>query len=282
MPGSTTASVALDTHVRLLGVRKAFPGQAHPVLDDIQLEVLHGEVFGIIGRSGAGKSTLLRTINGLARVDEGQLFVDQLDVRRCDAQQLVELRRRVGMVFQHFNLMAQKTVAANVGLPLKVAGVARDIRRRKVDELLQLVGLHDKQHLYPAQLSGGQKQRVGIARALVHEPQVLLCDEATSALDPETTEAILQLLREINRKLCMTTLLITHEMSVIRSLCDRVAVLDKGRIVELGTVDTVFKSPQHAVTRSLLATQGIGTGRLPEEGAGPCQLKSDVHPKSRV
>jgi D-methionine transport system ATP-binding protein len=165
----------------------------------------------------------------------------------------VALRRRIGMIFQHFNLMSAKTVWQNVELPLKVAGVPRDERQRKVRELLELVGLQDKHSAYPAHLSGGQKQRVGIARALVHDPQILLCDEATSALDPETTQAILGLLREINQRLGLTVVLITHEMAVIREICDRVVVLEQGEVVEHGRVWNIFGAPKHAVTRTLLA-----------------------------
>lgn len=246
---------ALDTLLRFESVGKTYPGTVAPVraLHDIDLAIRHGEVFGIIGRSGAGKSSLIRTVNRLEQPSEGRVLIDGQDIARLDEDGLVALRRRIGMIFQHFNLMSAKTVRENIELPLRVAGVPRAQRQRKVEDLLALVGLEDRRDAYPAQLSGGQKQRVGIARALVHDPQILLCDEATSALDPETTQSILALLREINQRLGLTILLITHEMEVIRDLCDRVAVLECGEVVEQGPVWRVFGEPHHEVTRTLLA-----------------------------
>ena len=244
-------------HIVFEGVRKHYPGagagQPVQALEALDFEVGRGEVFGIIGRSGAGKSTLLRTINALEKPSGGRVLVDGTDVATLDEEALVTLRRRIGMIFQHFNLMSSRTVYENVALPLRAAGWRPALIRARVDELLALVGLADKAAAYPAQLSGGQKQRVGIARALVHEPEILLCDEATSALDPETTQSILELLRTINRKLGITIILITHEMSVIREIADRVLVLEQGRIAELGEVWKVFGNPQHAATRALLA-----------------------------
>lgn len=222
-------------HVRFINLGKTYDGSVH-ALQGIDLAIQRGEVFGIIGRSGAGKSSLIRTINRLEQPSSGRVLIDQVDIGDFDEDHLVALRRRIGMIFQHFNLMSAKTVWQNVELPLKVAGVPKLQREQKVRELLELVGLKDKHQAYPAQLSGGQKQRVGIARALVHDPQILLCDEATSALDPETTQSILGLLREINRRLGLTIVLITHEMAVIREICDRVVVLEHGRIVEQGPV----------------------------------------------
>ena len=242
-----------SAHIRFIGLHKTYPGQAAPALADIDLNIQHGEIFGIIGRSGAGKSSLIRTINRLEQPSGGRVLIDQVDIASYDEDHLVTLRRRIGMIFQHFNLMSAKTVWQNVELPLKVAGVAKAERRRKVTELLELVGLQEKHHVYPAQLSGGQKQRVGIARALVHDPAILLCDEATSALDPETTESILGLLRDINQRLGLTIVLITHEMAVIRDICHRVVVLERGRIVEQGEVWQVFGDPQHEVSKTLLA-----------------------------
>ncbi|MFJ4372681.1 methionine ABC transporter ATP-binding protein [Pseudomonas japonica] len=242
-----------SAHVRFVGLHKTYPGQDAPALADIDLNIQHGEIFGIIGRSGAGKSSLIRTINRLEQPSGGRVLIDQVDIAEYDEDKLVGLRRRIGMIFQHFNLMSAKTVWQNVELPLKVAGVAKAERRRKVEELLELVGLQEKHHVYPAQLSGGQKQRVGIARALVHDPAILLCDEATSALDPETTESILELLRDINRRLGLTIILITHEMAVIRDICHRVVVLERGRIVEQGEVWRVFGDPRHEVSKTLLA-----------------------------
>lgn len=251
-------------HVRFISVGKTYNGQQGPVaaLHGIDLAIQRGEVFGIIGRSGAGKSSLIRTINRLEQPSTGRVLIDQVDIGEFDEDRLVALRRRIGMIFQHFNLMSAKTVWQNVELPLKVAGVPKAEREQKVRELLELVGLQGKHQAYPAQLSGGQKQRVGIARALVHDPAILLCDEATSALDPETTQSILSLLREINQRLGLTIILITHEMAVIRDICDRVVVLEHGRIVEQGPVWEVFGNPQHEVSKTLLAPLQHG---LPEE-----------------
>lgn len=250
--------------VRFIGVGKTYEGAQGPVqaLQGIDLNIERGEVFGIIGRSGAGKSSLIRTINRLEQPSSGRVLVDQVDIGEFDEDRLVALRRRIGIIFQHFNLMSAKTVWQNVELPLKVAGVPQAERWRKVGELLELVGLQGKRDAYPAQLSGGQKQRVGIARALVHDPQILLCDEATSALDPETTESILALLRDINQRLGLTIILITHEMAVIRAICDRVVVLEGGQVVEQGPVWQVFGNPRHEVSRTLLAPLQHG---LPEE-----------------
>ncbi|MGV6875305.1 methionine ABC transporter ATP-binding protein [Pseudochelatococcus sp. B33] len=245
-------------------ISKVYRSSAGPVhaLQDIDLEIPAGSIFGIIGRSGAGKSSLLRTINRLERPTTGRVIVDGVDIGTLNEDELVRLRRRIGMIFQHFNLLSAKTVWDNVALPLRVAGVAKEERDRRVAELLELVGLQDKHRTFPGRLSGGQKQRVGIARALVHNPPILLCDEATSALDPETTSSILQLLRDINRRLGITIVLITHEMSVIREIADYVLVLEQGRIAELGEVWKVFGAPQHEATRALLAPLQHG---LPED-----------------
>ncbi len=221
-------------------------------LQDISLSIPAGSIFGIIGRSGAGKSSLLRTINRLEHATSGRVLVDGQDVRTLNEDALVALRRRIGMIFQHFNLLSAKTVWDNVALPLKVAGIRGAELQRRVNEALDLVGLDGKHQTYPGRLSGGQKQRVGIARALVHRPEILLCDEATSALDPETTQSILQLLRDINRRLGLTVILITHEMGVIREICDQVLVLEQGRIAETGPVWQVFGNPRHDATRALL------------------------------
>lgn len=247
--------------LRLSGVTKKFG--AHAAIEDISLEVRRGEILGVIGRSGAGKSTLIRCINGLEKPDSGSIEVldndDALrDIVPLDEGELQQVRRRIGMIFQHFNLLSAKTVAGNVALPLKIAGKDRAERKARVAELLQLVGLEAKASAYPAQLSGGQKQRVGIARALAAAPALLLSDEATSALDPETTTAILGLLKGINRRLGLTILLITHEMSVIRVVTDRVIVLDHGRIIEQGPTARVFAAPEAELTRRLLAAAQLG------------------------
>jgi len=236
-------------------VGKVFGG-ANEALSGVTIDVARGEVFGIIGRSGAGKSTLLRLVNGLEKPTTGTVRVNGIDVGALDTRGLVALRRRIGMVFQHFNLMSAKTVYENIALPLKIAGVPKATIDARVNALLELVGLVDRRDAWPAQLSGGQKQRVGIARALVHEPGILLCDEATSALDPETTRSILALLRDINRRLRVTVILITHEMEVIRDVCDTVAVIERGKLVETGPVWRVFGNPQHDATRALLHQPG--------------------------
>ncbi len=248
------ADAAPDAHIVFDGLQKRYQGPQGTVtaLADISFSIGRGEVFGIIGRSGAGKSTLLRSINMLERPSAGHVRVDGVDVGSLDEDALVGLRRRIGMIFQHFNLLSAKTVAQNVALPLRVAGVKPAEARAKVEALLDLVGLRDKADTYPSKLSGGQKQRVGIARALVHDPEILLCDEATSALDPETTQSILALLRDINRKLGLTVVLITHDMAVIREVCHRVLVLDGGRNVEHGEVWRVFGNPQADATQALL------------------------------
>ncbi|QCI10043.1 methionine ABC transporter ATP-binding protein [Pseudomonas putida] len=225
-------------------------GREIPALNPTSLTIEDGQVFGLIGHSGAGKSTMLRLINRLEEPSGGKIIIDGEDVTAFNATQLRGLRQQVGMIFQHFNLLASKTVADNVALPLTLAGeLSRSEIDKRVTELLARVGLSDHARKYPAQLSGGQKQRVGIARALSTNPKILLCDEATSALDPQTTASVLQLLAEINRELKLTIVLITHEMDVIRRVCDRVAVMDAGQIVEQGSVADVFLHPQHPTTK---------------------------------
>jgi len=232
-------------------------------LSGVDLSVAPGEVFGVIGASGAGKSTLIRLINGLEKPSGGKVVVDGDDVAALGVEGLRSLRRRVGMIFQHFNLLSSKTVAGNVAFPLKLAGKPDAEVKARTAELLARVGLSDFANKYPAQLSGGQKQRVGIARALATGPKVLLCDEATSALDPETTEQILELISNLNRELGLTIVLITHEMDVVRRVCDRVAVLEGGRVVESGPVEQVFLHPASATARRFV-TEAEGE---PGEGA---------------
>nr|WP_239474334.1 ATP-binding cassette domain-containing protein [Sphingomonas sp. BT552] len=237
------------------GVHKIF-GDGHAALAGVDLSVARGEVFGIIGRSGAGKSTLVRLLNGLERPTSGRVEVDGIDVAALGGADLRTLRRRIGMIFQNFGLLSSRTVAENVALPLKIGGEAASVTSARVGDLLARVGLQDQGAKYPAQLSGGQKQRVGIARALATGPDILLCDEATSALDPETTHSVLALIAELNRELGLTIVLITHEMEVVRQVCDRVAVLHAGRVVESGTVADVFLRPQAAETRAMIAVAG--------------------------
>ena len=253
-PGSGTPTAPLFT---LRGIGKDFPGGVQ-ALHGIDLDIREGEVFGIIGRSGAGKSTLLRTLNLLERPTAGSIRFDGRDLLALDGGELRALRRRIGMIFQHFNLLSSRTVAANIALPLELAGLPKAQIARRVDELLELVGLSEQRDRYPAQISGGQKQRVGIARALATEPRVLLCDEATSALDPETTQSILELLADINRRLGLTIVLITHQMQVIKAVAHRVAVLDRGRLAEQGKVADIFTAPAQDITRTLLR-EVIGT-----------------------
>ena len=226
---------------------------AIPAITDINLRIEKGEIFGIIGASGAGKSTLIRTLNLLERPDSGRILVDGSDITAFSKTELLSYRRKAGMIFQHFNLIGAKTVADNIRFPLKLAGEYSAVEMdARVSELLELVELVEHRDKYPAQLSGGQKQRVGIARALANHPKLLLCDEATSALDPQTTQSILRLLRGINQRFGLTIVLITHEIDVIRAICDRVAVLDKGLMVEHGQVAEILLHPKHAVTRAMV------------------------------
>ncbi|EAQ53510.1 MULTISPECIES: methionine ABC transporter ATP-binding protein MetN [Vibrio] len=225
-------------------------------LIDINLHIPQGQIFGVIGSSGAGKSTLIRCVNMLEAPTSGEVIVDGIDLTKLSKSELSEARRNIGMIFQHFNLLSSRTVFNNVALPLELAGKDKAAIEAKVSELLELVGLSDKRDTYPANLSGGQKQRVAIARALASDPKVLLCDEATSALDPATTQSILELLREINRKLHITILLITHEMDVVKSICHEVAIIGGGELVEKGTVGDIFAHPKtelaHQFIRSTL------------------------------
>ena len=222
-------------------------------LEGVTFNVRKGEIFGVIGHSGAGKSTLIRCINGLEKPTKGSIYLDGIDMTQLKGKKLREQQRKIGMVFQHFNLLSAKTVEENIKYPLRLEKKRSEQEMsNRVHELLELVGLEAYHNHYPSQLSGGQKQRVGIARALANEPRLLLCDEATSALDPQTTSSILSLLLNINSRLGMTILLITHEMNVIRSLCDRVVILDQGKLVEMGEVSQIFLHPQQQVTRDFL------------------------------
>jgi len=240
--------------IRLHGIHHSYRGASGPVhaLRGVDLQVRAGEVFGVIGRSGAGKSSLARVINLLNRPSQGEVWVDGRDLTAMRADTLRAARRDIGMIFQHFNLLSSRTVYDNVALPLELAGLSRGEIRQRVAPLLELVGLGALGGRYPAQISGGQKQRVGIARALASRPKVMLSDEATSALDPETTRAILGLLQDINRELGLTIVLITHQMQVIKQVAQRLAVMDAGRIVELGETLRVFSQPASDITRSLL------------------------------
>lgn len=242
--------------IQLTHINKTYRvgGKNISALSDINLNVEEGEIFGIIGHSGAGKSTLIRLLNLLERPDNGEVVIDKEDITRLATNDLLRVRRRIGMVFQHFNLLSSRTVEGNVRMALELSGeMNRQQQNERVAEMLDLVGLTPFRHQYPRQLSGGQKQRVGIARALAAKPRLLLYDEATSALDPQTTQSILDLLADVNRRFNLTVVLITHEMSVIRHLADRVAVIDKGQIVESGSVVDVFLHPIQQVTQSMVA-----------------------------
>ena len=240
--------------IRLNGVSKRY-ADGTAALENIDLTIPAGSIFGIIGRSGAGKSTLLRLINGLERPSAGEVLVEGQALSTLGAEGLRGLRRRVGMIFQAFGLLANRTIAGNVALPLELAGVGWAGREARVADLLERVGLADKAQVYPARLSGGQRQRVGIARALATAPTILLSDEATSALDPETTRSVLALLADLNRDMGLTIVLITHELDVVRAICDHVAVLDHGRLIEAGPVGEVFAGSRHDATLALLGEE---------------------------
>ncbi|WP_130807730.1 methionine ABC transporter ATP-binding protein [Senegalia massiliensis] len=221
-------------------------------LKDINLNIKNGEIYGIIGLSGAGKSSLIRTINRLENVDKGNIYINNIDITNLNKKELLETRKKIGMIFQHFDLLSSKNVFQNVAFPLQIAKVDKNEISERVNNLLELVGLSDKKHAYPSQLSGGQKQRVAIARALANKPNLLLSDEATSALDPETTKSILELLRKLQKTLNLTIIMITHEMEVVKRTCDKVAVMESGEIIEKGNVDEVFFNPKTDITKRLI------------------------------
>ncbi|TPG71633.1 methionine ABC transporter ATP-binding protein [Brevibacillus laterosporus] len=249
--------------IKLSNIVKVFKNRfgTFTALNGVDLTIQQGDIYGIIGYSGAGKSTLVRMINLLESPTSGEVIVGDTHLHNLAPSELRKARRKIGMVFQHFNLLWSRTVADNVALPLEIAGVPKSEHQARVKELLELVGLSDKSDMYPSQLSGGQKQRVGIARALANQPDVLLCDEATSALDPKTTDSILELLQDINRKLGLTIILITHEMHVIEKICDKVAVMESGRVIEAGDVVEVFSHPKTTTTKEFL-NQVSGNNQL--------------------
>ena len=240
--------------IQLNNISKSFEVKAKRIdaLKSVSLSIEKGEIFGVIGASGAGKSTLIRCVNLLERPDTGQVIIERDDLMTMSGKDLMMKRRKIGMIFQHFNLLSSRTVSGNISFPLELEGKSKEFIRQRVSELLSLVGLEEKAESYPANLSGGQKQRVAIARALANEPHILLCDEATSALDPATTKSILQLLKKINRQLALTILLITHEMDVIKNICDQVAVLDHGKLIETGPVEDIFANPKEATTKKFI------------------------------
>ena len=237
--------------IELRHIQKVFhtpKGDIH-ACQDVNLTIQTGEIFGVIGYSGAGKSTLVRIINQLEKQTSGEVMIDGEDISLLNPKDLRKKRTKMGMIFQHFNLLWSRTVQKNIELPLEIAGVDKEIRKKKTRELIELVGLQGRENAYPSELSGGQKQRVGIARALANDPSLLLCDEATSALDPDTTEQILDLLKDINHKLGITIIMITHQMEVVQKICHRVAVMSEGKVVEVGRVNDIFEHPQHTVTK---------------------------------
>ena len=252
-------------------------------LNDINLTIPDGAIYGIIGMSGAGKSTLVRCINLLERPTEGSVVIDGTAMETLSPAELRQRRREITMIFQQFNLLMQRSCLKNICFPMELAGVKKDEAEKRARELLEMVGLPDKANAYPAQLSGGQKQRIAIARALATNPKVLLCDEATSALDPNTTRQILELIRDINKKLGITVVVITHQMSVVKEICTHVAILDEGRVAESGLVGTVFAAPKSAAGRRLVFPGGAGvrSGRRKAGAAGVQGCRDHQHPHDR-
>ena len=251
--------------IELRQVSKVFPTAEGELraLSDINLTIQDGDVFGIVGMSGAGKSTLVRCINLLERPTQGQVLIDGKDLCNLSEKELILQRRSIAMIFQQFNLLMQRTCLKNICFPMEIAGVRKDEARKRALEYLDIVGLPDKADAYPAQLSGGQKQRIAIARALASDPKILLCDEATSALDPKTTRDILRLVKDINRRLGITVVVITHEMAVVEEICTHVAILDHGVLQETGTVEQVFSNPQTEAGRRLVYPDGVILDQLP-------------------
>ena len=247
------------SEIEIKNLKKVFEIKGHSIiaLDNINLSIENGDIFGIIGMSGAGKSTLVRSINYLEKPTEGQILIDGTDLFFLSEKELRKKRSDIGMIFQNFNLLEQKNVLDNVCFPLEIGGVKKKEARVRARELLRTVNLEDKEKAYPSQLSGGQKQRVAIARALATNPRILLCDEATSALDPQTTSSILTLLKEINHNLGITIVIITHQMSVVTEICNRVAIIDNGRLVEEGSVDTIFENPQSDAAKELISGKDL-------------------------
>ena len=260
-------SASILALIELNHLTKTFKGKTQTVdaLKDINLQIEQGDIFGIIGMSGAGKSTLVRCINFLEQPTSGSVVIDGKDLASLTPKELRQLRQQVSMIFQHFNLLSQRDVRGNIAFAMEIAGMKRPQIEKRIDELLEIVSLTDRQHNYPSQLSGGQQQRVAIARALATNPKIILCDEATSALDPTTTTSILNLLREINRKMGITIVIITHEMSVVESTCTHVAIIDDGRLAECGTVESVFSQPKSAAAKKLIfRTTGADSGAMGE------------------
>ena len=254
--------------IELKHISKVFPTAdgEFQALEDINLTIQDGDIFGIVGMSGAGKSTLVRCINLLERPTEGEVLIDGQDLMQLSAQELRQMRRSISMIFQQFNLLMQRTCLKNICFPMEIAGVPKAEARKRALEYLDIVGLPDKANAYPAQLSGGQKQRIAIARALASNPKVLLCDEATSALDPTTTRSILKLIQDINKRMGITAVIITHEMAVVEEICSHVAVLEHGHVMETGTVEEVFSNPKSEAGRRLVFPEGANIDKFPVAG----------------
>jgi D-methionine transport system ATP-binding protein len=265
--------------ISIKNVKKIYSSKTGNVtaVDNVNIDIKDGEIFGVIGYSGAGKSTLIRMLNGLELPTEGTVTVANKIVSKIKGNELRKARQEISMIFQHFNLLWSRTVRENIAFPLEIAGISKSQRSKRVDELIKLVGLEGREDSYPSQLSGGQKQRVGIARALANNPKVLLCDEATSALDPQTTDSILELLVDINKRLGLTIVLITHEMHVIRKICHRVAVMEGGKVVELGPVLDVFKNPEASITKRF-----VQQVTEPEETKETTQSLLQKYPEGKV
>ena len=256
MPVFFIRDAVFDTMIEFKDISKQYElkGQTLHALNQINLSIPTGSIFGIIGYSGAGKSTLIRLINLLERPSSGQIMINGTDFTALDAKTLRQERANIGMIFQHFNLMQTKTVAANIEMPMKLLGWSKAEREKRLEELLDFIDLKHKRQAFPDELSGGQKQRVGIARALANHPKILLCDEATSALDPQTTKSVLQLLKKINQEQGITIVMVTHEMDVIETVCDYVAVMEKGDVIETGSTLQIFSQPQHPTTKNFIQT----------------------------
>ncbi|HIU01662.1 MAG TPA: ATP-binding cassette domain-containing protein [Candidatus Onthocola gallistercoris] len=250
----------MEPMIKLEHLDKTFVSKNQTVyaLKDINLEIQKGDIFGIIGMSGAGKSTLIRCINFLERPSAGSVYIEGRNLADMNDKQLRKERQQVAMIFQHFNLLAQRNVRKNIAFSMEIAGMKKEDIEKRIDELLEIVDLKDRQNMYPSQLSGGQQQRVAIARALATNPKIILCDEATSALDPTTTQSILKLLREINQKFGITIVIITHEMSVVESICSHVAIIDNGELVETGTVEKIFSQPESRTAKKLIYQKNAG------------------------
>lgn len=256
-----------DITIKVENASKVYEGaRSHCALKEVTLDICQGDIYGIVGMSGAGKSTLMRCLTGLERPSQGIIQVLGKDIAKLNTQELIDLRRQIGMIFQHFHLFSSRTVAENIAYAMEIHGVSKADQQTRIAELLKLVGLESKADAYPTQLSGGEKQRVGIARALANNPKILLCDEATSALDPKTTRSVLKLLQQLNRTLNLTIVVITHQIEVVKEICTHVAVLSKGELIEEGEVIKIFTKPEHTVTKHLLQQSAEHLPELLKDG----------------